>query len=370
MIASSSAHDDSGHRRTWAVVASMRERVSRHAVEERVLLALELADRAPQRVAVPALRVGVAADLVRLGLRQGRLGDERAEAGVFGLRFEERELLVGDRELGRSRLSRSLTSIRRRWSRVRDMGARVYDETRGVAASSVPDGRSSPHAIFSAEHEELRAASAGSSTPRCARTSTSGRPPGASPTRCSGGAASSGSSGCTTPSQWGGSDGDLAAGIVFVEELARCGCGGDPDGDLGADRHGDARARRVRDRRRSASAGSRPAIAGEKIGAIAITEPDAGSDVAAIRTRAERDGDVWRVNGREDVHHQRHARALPHAGRARPNPARAIAASRCSSSTRRCPGVSVSRQLEKLGMRASATPRRSRSTTSRCRTTT
>ena len=42
-----------------------------------------------------------------------------------------------------------------------------------------------------------------------------------------------------------------------------------------------------------------PAIAGEKIGAIAITEPDAGSDVAAIRTRAVRDGDVWRVNGRK-----------------------------------------------------------------------
>ena len=42
-----------------------------------------------------------------------------------------------------------------------------------------------------------------------------------------------------------------------------------------------------------------PAITGEKIGAIAITEPDAGSDVAAIRTRAVRDGDVWRVNGRK-----------------------------------------------------------------------
>jgi acyl-CoA dehydrogenase len=43
----------------------------------------------------------------------------------------------------------------------------------------------------------------------------------------------------------------------------------------------------------------RPAIAGTKIGAIAITEPDAGSDVAAIRTQAQRDGDVWRVNGRK-----------------------------------------------------------------------
>lgn len=37
--------------------------------------------------------------------------------------------------------------------------------------------------------------------------------------------------------------------------------------------------------------------AGEKISAVAVTEPDAGSDVAAIRTRAVRDGDHWVLNG-------------------------------------------------------------------------
>ncbi len=41
----------------------------------------------------------------------------------------------------------------------------------------------------------------------------------------------------------------------------------------------------------------RPAIAGESIGAIAVTEPDAGSDVSAIKTRAVRDGDDWVING-------------------------------------------------------------------------
>jgi acyl-CoA dehydrogenase len=41
----------------------------------------------------------------------------------------------------------------------------------------------------------------------------------------------------------------------------------------------------------------RPAIAGTKIGAIAITEPDAGSDVAAIRTQAKRVDGGWVVNG-------------------------------------------------------------------------
>lgn len=36
---------------------------------------------------------------------------------------------------------------------------------------------------------------------------------------------------------------------------------------------------------------------GEAITAIAVTEPDAGSDVAALRTSARRDGDGWRING-------------------------------------------------------------------------
>ncbi len=41
----------------------------------------------------------------------------------------------------------------------------------------------------------------------------------------------------------------------------------------------------------------RPTIAGELIGALAITEPDGGSDVAALRTTAKRDGDEYVVNG-------------------------------------------------------------------------
>ena len=38
-------------------------------------------------------------------------------------------------------------------------------------------------------------------------------------------------------------------------------------------------------------------LTGETLTAIAVTEADAGSDVAAIRTRAVRDGDGWRING-------------------------------------------------------------------------
>ncbi len=40
-----------------------------------------------------------------------------------------------------------------------------------------------------------------------------------------------------------------------------------------------------------------PALRGEMVTSIAVTEPDAGSDVAGIRTRAERDGDEWVING-------------------------------------------------------------------------
>jgi acyl-CoA dehydrogenase len=39
------------------------------------------------------------------------------------------------------------------------------------------------------------------------------------------------------------------------------------------------------------------ACAGEKVGAICVTESHAGSDVAGLKTRAERDGDGWLING-------------------------------------------------------------------------
>ena len=40
-----------------------------------------------------------------------------------------------------------------------------------------------------------------------------------------------------------------------------------------------------------------PAIRGEQVAAIAVTEPGAGSDVASIKTRAVRDGSDWVING-------------------------------------------------------------------------
>ncbi len=42
---------------------------------------------------------------------------------------------------------------------------------------------------------------------------------------------------------------------------------------------------------------ARPTLAGDRIGSLAITEPDGGSDVAGIRTTAVRDGDHYVING-------------------------------------------------------------------------
>ena len=40
-----------------------------------------------------------------------------------------------------------------------------------------------------------------------------------------------------------------------------------------------------------------PIAGGEKLGAFGLTEPDAGSDAASLRTTAELQGDVWVLNG-------------------------------------------------------------------------
>jgi len=42
-----------------------------------------------------------------------------------------------------------------------------------------------------------------------------------------------------------------------------------------------------------------PLVSGEKVGAFGLTEPNAGSDAGATRTRAVRDGDEWVINGKK-----------------------------------------------------------------------
>ncbi len=67
-----------------------------------------------------------------------------------------------------------------------------------------------------------------------------------------------------------------------------------------------------------------PMAAGECIGAIAMTEPGAGSDLQGIRTTAVRADDQLDPERRQDVHHQRHQRRPGHRGGAhRPRRGRA-----------------------------------------------
>ena len=61
-----------------------------------------------------------------------------------------------------------------------------------------------------------------------------------------------------------------------------------------------------------------PAIAGDMVGCIGVCEPGAGSDVAAIKTAARKDGDDYVITGAEDVDHQQPAGRLDvHAGQHR-----------------------------------------------------
>src|SRR3954452_17901375 len=152
------------------------------------------------------------------------------------------------------------------------------------------------HPIFTAEHQQLRAAVrrfvAAEVRPHVDEWEAAGHFPDELFRRCG----ELGFLGLHYPARWGGGDGDLAAGIVFIEELERCGAGAIPMAiGVQTDMATPALAEFGSDDQRERWL--RPALAGTQIGAIAICEPDAGSDVAAIRTRAVRDGDVWRVNG-------------------------------------------------------------------------
>ena len=155
------------------------------------------------------------------------------------------------------------------------------------------------------------------------------------------------------PARDGGAGGDLAAGLVFVEELARCGAAAIPMA-ISVQTHMATPALAEFGRDEQRARWLRPAIAGTKIGAIAITEPDAGSDVAAITTRAVRDGDVWRVSGRKMfITNGSRADFLTLVAKTGPGAAHhGVSLFIVDTSL---PGVTVSRRLEKLGMHASDT---------------
>ncbi len=95
---------------------------------------------------------------------------------------------------------------------------------------------------------------------------------------------------------YGGQGADHSYTVVLGEELGRMGCAGvamavTVQTDMATPslyRHG---SHELKQRYLA------PAMRGEMVASIAVTEPGAGSDVAGIRTRAVRDGDDWVING-------------------------------------------------------------------------
>lgn len=155
------------------------------------------------------------------------------------------------------------------------------------------------------------------------------------------------------PAEYGGAEMDAVASTVFAEELGRSTYCGVADAMLvhsdmasGYVFHDGTNAQRARWMPRI--------ISGEVITAIAITEPDAGSDVKAIRTRALREGDSYVLDGTKlyitnGVHADLYcvaAKTDPSAG------SNGITMFLVEKGT---PGFRVARELDKHGWRSSDT---------------
>ncbi len=159
--------------------------------------------------------------------------------------------------------------------------------------------------------------------------------------------------GLTYPEEYGGSGEDYLAGAVFVEELARCGSGGVQAG-IGAS-IGIAGPQVYRfggeDLKKRFLA---PTISGEKIGALGITEPNAGSDAASIRTTARDAGDHYVVNGSK-IFITNGVRADYVVTAVKTDPAAGHKGISLLVVEKGTPGFSVAKKLDKLGWKASDT---------------
>ena len=141
------------------------------------------------------------------------------------------------------------------------------------------------------------------------------------------------------PAPWG-LEADPMHQIIIDEELRRAGVRR-PSNPIGIGWAGaDDPAGR---HRRAASSGTCPALlTGEDIYCQMFSEPDAGSDLAALSTRAERDGDEYVINGSKIWTSGGHYCEVRHPHRPhRPRRARSTRASATSSARRTCPGLTM-----------------------------
>lgn len=210
------------------------------------------------------------------------------------------------------------------------------------------------HPLFTPEHEELRAFARKFVETELAPHAGDWEREGHFPDRVFSRMGELGLLGLRYPVDHGGQGGDWGHAIVLAEEMARCGSGGvgmaiavqsematPPILRFGTD---EQRNRYLE-----------PAIRGERIACLGITEPGAGSDVAAIETTAERDGDGgWVINGRK-IFITNGVRAdfcLLVARTDKPAGYDGFSLFLVDTDT---PGWDVSKKLDKLGMRSSDT---------------
>jgi alkylation response protein AidB-like acyl-CoA dehydrogenase len=159
--------------------------------------------------------------------------------------------------------------------------------------------------------------------------------------------------GLDKPVEYGGQGGDYYCALVLAEEMAHSRSGGLAMGvavqtDMAMP---PILAFGTEEQKRQWLA---PAIRGEKILCLGITEPDAGSDVAAIKTRAVRDGEEYVINGSKTYitnGHRAHAIVLV----TKTDPDAGYDGFTLFLVPMDTPGVIREKRLQKLGMHASDT---------------
>ena len=98
------------------------------------------------------------------------------------------------------------------------------------------------------------------------------------------------------PEEYGGAGLDFSYSVTMAEALGECACGGVPMSiGVQTDMCTPALARFGSDELRREFLA--PSIAGELVGCLGVSEPGGGSDVAAIRTTARKDGGDYVING-------------------------------------------------------------------------
>jgi alkylation response protein AidB-like acyl-CoA dehydrogenase len=178
--------------------------------------------------------------------------------------------------------------------------------------------------------------------------------------------------GLDKPVEYGGQGGDYYTTLVLAEELVHAHCGGL---GMGIAVQTDMTIPPILafGTEKQKQEWAVPALAGQKILCLGITEPDAGSDVSGIKTRADCDGDEYVINGSKTFitnGHRAHGIVLvtktdPDAGRRMARGARGQASPDAEHAPREgftlflvpmdSPGVVREKRLEKLGMHASDT---------------